>query len=150
MYWFLAREVLRLRGSVSCRRGVEWSVMPDIFFYRNAEEVEADEAAAAAQREAAAAAPAAETAYLGAPVDVQNSILSANAAAFPQGAMGGVPQGQPGTEYWAPDAAGMGMGAPMMMQGGVPPMQGQGWDPSLMAAGNQFARGLQGAPQYQQ
>lgn len=36
MWWLLAREVLRLRGAV--KRSVEWSVMPDLYFYRDAEE----------------------------------------------------------------------------------------------------------------
>merc|ERR1711874_536442 len=34
MWWFLAREVLRLRGSIS--RELPWEVMPDLFFYREA------------------------------------------------------------------------------------------------------------------
>ena len=32
MWWFLAREVLRLRGVIS--RDLPWEVMPDLFFYR--------------------------------------------------------------------------------------------------------------------
>merc|ERR1711910_189352 len=56
MWWFLAREVLRLRGSIS--RELPWDVMPDLFFYRDPEEAEKEEQA---RREAlaAAAAPAA-------------------------------------------------------------------------------------------
>merc|ERR1712078_329597 len=41
MWWFLAREVLRLRGSIS--RELQWDVMPDLFFYRDPEEAEKDE-----------------------------------------------------------------------------------------------------------
>ena len=37
MWWFLAREVLRLRGTIS--RDIPWDVMPDLFFYREPEEV---------------------------------------------------------------------------------------------------------------
>merc|ERR1711976_816288 len=38
MWWFLAREVLRLRGTIS--RELTWEVMPDLFFYRDPEEAE--------------------------------------------------------------------------------------------------------------
>jgi small subunit ribosomal protein SAe len=41
VYWFLAREVQRLRGTIS--RAEEWSVMPDLFFYRNLEEIRKQE-----------------------------------------------------------------------------------------------------------
>jgi len=41
MWWFLAREVLRLRGSIS--REFAWDVMPDLFFYRDPEELEKEE-----------------------------------------------------------------------------------------------------------
>merc|ERR1712128_107561 len=41
MWWFLAREVLRLRGSIS--RDMPWEVMPDLFFYRDPEEAEEEE-----------------------------------------------------------------------------------------------------------
>lgn len=59
MWWFLAREVLRLRGSIS--RELQWDVMPDLFFYRDPEDAEKDEQArqeALAATAAAAAAPA--------------------------------------------------------------------------------------------
>jgi small subunit ribosomal protein SAe len=45
MYWLLAREVLRLRGSIS--RSEPWNVMVDMFFYRDPEEAENKEEAAA-------------------------------------------------------------------------------------------------------
>lgn len=53
MYWMLAREVLRLRSTIS--RSQEWDVMVDLFFYRDPEEVEREEKEAAALREAQAA-----------------------------------------------------------------------------------------------
>jgi len=43
MWWLLAREVLRLRGSIPHGR---WNVMVDLFFYRDPEEAEKDEQAA--------------------------------------------------------------------------------------------------------
>jgi len=38
MYWFLAREVLRVRGEL--KRVDSWDVMVDLFFYRDPDEVE--------------------------------------------------------------------------------------------------------------
>lgn len=37
MWWMLAREVLRMRGSIS--RQIAWETMPDLYFYRDPEEV---------------------------------------------------------------------------------------------------------------
>ena len=39
IWWLLAREVLRLRGIIPDRT-TEWSVMPDLYFYRDPEEIE--------------------------------------------------------------------------------------------------------------
>eukprot|EP01137_Pigoraptor_chileana_P015469 Opistho-2@71432 len=44
MWWLLAREVLRLRGTIA--RNQPWEVMPDLYFYRDPEEAEKEEAAA--------------------------------------------------------------------------------------------------------
>jgi len=41
MLWFLAREVLRIRGSLV--RSETWDVMPDLFFYRDQEEAAKEE-----------------------------------------------------------------------------------------------------------
>eukprot|EP00126_Sphaerothecum_destruens_P014195 Sdes_comp24431_c0_seq1m22352 len=38
MWWFLSREVLRLRGTIS--RAQPWDVMPDLYFYRDPENEE--------------------------------------------------------------------------------------------------------------
>uniref|UniRef100_A0A8C2VSD8 40S ribosomal protein SA n=1 Tax=Chinchilla lanigera TaxID=34839 RepID=A0A8C2VSD8_CHILA len=49
MWWMLAREVLHMRGTVS--REHQWEVMPDLYFYRNPEEIEKEEQAAEFQGE---------------------------------------------------------------------------------------------------
>jgi len=46
MWWMLAREVLHLRGIIS--RKTPWEVMPDLYFYREPEDIEKEEQAAAA------------------------------------------------------------------------------------------------------
>ena len=54
LYWMLAREVLRLRGTIN--RTQPWDVMVDLFFYRDPEEVEQQAKDEAAAREEQAAA----------------------------------------------------------------------------------------------
>jgi len=41
IYWLLSREVMRLKGKLS--RSEDWSIMPDLFFYRNQEEIKKQE-----------------------------------------------------------------------------------------------------------
>jgi len=56
VWWLLAREVLRLRGTLN--RTEQWSIMPDLYFYRD---LEAEiKTAHAKEEEEAAAAPAGE------------------------------------------------------------------------------------------
>jgi small subunit ribosomal protein SAe len=52
LWWLLCREVLRLRGSVP-RTQDGWGVMVDMFFYRDPEEVEREQADALAAKQAA-------------------------------------------------------------------------------------------------
>lgn len=56
LWWMLAREVNRLRGNLP--RELPWDVMPDLFFYRKPEDIEAEEAAAELAAAAADEAPA--------------------------------------------------------------------------------------------
>ena len=58
MMWFLAREVLRIRGIVS--RDSEWEACVDLFFARDPKEIEESQKAAAEAAEAAAATAAEE------------------------------------------------------------------------------------------
>ncbi|XP_053462972.1 40S ribosomal protein SA-like [Nycticebus coucang] len=44
MWWMLAQEVLRMRGTIS--REHPWEVMPNLYFYRDPEEIEKEEQAA--------------------------------------------------------------------------------------------------------
>ncbi|KAL7417945.1 ribosomal protein S2, flavodoxin-like domain-containing protein [Mrakia frigida] len=48
IWWMLARETLRIRGTIS--RTEPWAVMPDMFFYRDPEEVEKEAADALAAK----------------------------------------------------------------------------------------------------
>lgn len=79
IYWLLAREVLRLRGSVS--RTSDWDVPVDLFFHRDIEELKKTEEEQAAKMEEAAATPA--PVYDEVVPDVAEAAFGADAAAAP-------------------------------------------------------------------
>ncbi|XP_006825592.1 small ribosomal subunit protein uS2-like [Saccoglossus kowalevskii] len=80
MWWFLSREVLRMRGTIS--REVPWDIMPDLYFYRDPEEVEKEEQAALekATKEEPAAAPYADQ-WGGQPATVESAASAVSAPA---------------------------------------------------------------------
>lgn len=49
MWWLLAREVLRIRGTLS--RDKPWNIMVDLFFYRDPEEIEKEEQQALTEKQ---------------------------------------------------------------------------------------------------
>lgn len=62
LYWLLAREILRMRGSV--KRSETWDVAVDLFFYRDPEELEkSEEVAATVHEESAPASAVVETVF---------------------------------------------------------------------------------------
>jgi len=98
MWWLLAREVLRLRGSITRDR---WKIMVDLFFYRDPEEAEKEEQA---QRELALASkPEVEVAV--APTVTDNWVTDAAVAAAGDGAEVVIPTGYVApTEDWSAEA----------------------------------------------
>jgi len=84
MWWMLAREVLRLRGTIS--RAQPWNVMVDLYFYRDPElEEKEEQEAAVAAANAAAAAAAVKTDYNVAPEEWADSPFEAPGNLAPQG-----------------------------------------------------------------
>jgi small subunit ribosomal protein SAe len=115
LFWLLAREVLRMRGSIV--RDAVWDVCPDLFFYRDPEELEKAEETAAANYEEPA------PAYV--PEEFVPAVPSAFDAAVPAAA-GGWDDGPAAVE---PAAGGWGAG------GAAAPAAG-GWDDAPVATTN--------------
>jgi small subunit ribosomal protein SAe len=120
MYWLLAREVLYLRNTI--QRGQPWDVMVDLFFYRDPDEIEKEEAAAAEDAAFNNYTPAIES---GEPADW------AAGAAAPEGDFGVSAPGEWGAD--TPAAAG-GWGA----EGGFDnSVTASGWDAATPAGEQQ-------------
>jgi len=107
MWWMLAREVLRLRGTIPRDR---WGVMVDLFFYRDPEEAEKEEQAAKEQAAIAGKALDAEQ-TITAPVMSENwpietpAVVAAAADVDPAAAPAFTPAAAaPVTEDWSAEA----------------------------------------------
>lgn len=93
--WMLAREVLRMRGTVS--RQLKWEVMVDLFFHRDPEEVDKETKAAAAAEQIPAAADPWGASIDQAPLPPFGAPVGAAPAALPPSSGGAAPS----TENWA-------------------------------------------------
>jgi len=129
-WWMLCRQLLKFRGKIP--PSAEWEIMPDLFFYRDLDEVEEqeqEEAAEPVEEWAQATAQPAEAAATGFADDAFTAFATDGdvpevwADLEYQDGAGAVPQPQAGAPVTA------GMPQPGMMQGqyaqsGYPPQQG--------------------------
>ncbi|KAL8293209.1 hypothetical protein RQP46_000903 [Phenoliferia psychrophenolica] len=107
IWWLLAREVLRIRGTVA-RTPDAWPVMVDMFFYRDPEEVERDLEGVAAAKAALLAGEAAEAAEPAQPdweISAGNAGIAAAASTLPSAEAGIDWAADQNTTSWADDAA---------------------------------------------
>ncbi|ORX88509.1 putative 40S ribosomal protein s0 [Basidiobolus meristosporus CBS 931.73] len=96
-YWMLAREVLRLRGTLT--RDAAWDVMVDMFFYRDPEEAEKEAAEAALEKEGNWEAPA-ETADWDVAGDVNPTVAAAATADWSADASDWASEAPAGQSSW--------------------------------------------------
>ncbi|KAJ6787985.1 hypothetical protein PWT90_10283 [Aphanocladium album] len=101
VWWLLAREVLRLRGTIYSRE-TPWDVMPDLYFYRDPE-AEAEEKAEEEKPEEEGPA-AIESGFQAAPGDWDSAAPGFSGAAA-TGAAGWDGAGATGEEWGAPGAS---------------------------------------------
>eukprot|EP00636_Phaeomonas_parva_P018044 CAMPEP_0118861336 /NCGR_PEP_ID=MMETSP1163-20130328/6903_1 /TAXON_ID=124430 /ORGANISM="Phaeomonas parva, Strain CCMP2877" /LENGTH=329 /DNA_ID=CAMNT_0006795141 /DNA_START=74 /DNA_END=1063 /DNA_ORIENTATION=- len=144
LYWLLAREVLRLRGSIS--RAEPWSTPVDLFFYRDPEELEKAEEAQAQEVDQTAAwnaAPQDPVADLGAGalgaapgVIPPAAGIDAAAAGFDAVGFAGPAAAAAGGEEWNMPAAPAAGAAPVAAPGVM-----DGWDGQAAAAAPAAATG---------
>jgi len=124
LFWLLAREVLRMRGTIQ-REGA-WDVPVDLFFYRDTEELEKADEAQAPEQEAPAGWGSPPVASEMAPIDyVSPTEGISNFDAPPPAAGGGWDAAAP-----EPAAAGGGWDAPAAAAGAS-----SGWDQPAAASG---------------
>ncbi|KDR75054.1 hypothetical protein GALMADRAFT_268597 [Galerina marginata CBS 339.88] len=122
IWWLLAREVLRLRGTIP-RTSDGWNVMVDMFFYRDPEEVEKQQ-----QEEAQAKLAAQQGAEVEAPTglsewDVTSGPQGGINPALAAGTLDWSADPQPGNTDWSAEPATGGWGAEAPVTSGT-----AGWD----------------------
>lgn len=122
VWWLLAREVLRLRGTIASREA-EWDVMPDLYFYRDPEAEENKDSAGVDETKV----PGADEVGTG-PVDSgfnnEWEVAGGNVPAF-NAASGGPAAAATG---WDAD------GADWAASGNAPAAGGEGWADQTAAA----------------
>jgi small subunit ribosomal protein SAe len=133
----LAREVLRLRGTLASRE-TEWDVMTDLYFYRDPEAEENKDSSGADESKV----PGADEVGTG-PVDTGFGDEWAAGTAGPGGAFAASNlTGAAGGASWDADggewAAGGGEGAAATAGEAAKPAEGAGWSGEQAAGGDQW------------
>jgi len=124
IWWMLAREVLRLRGTIP-RTSDGWNVMVDMFFYRDPEEVEKQQQEEAAAKQSAAVGELEPAAGMG-DWDVSAAPQAGGinpALAQEGGALDWAADSTPGPTDWSAEPTGAVGG-----WGADAPAQSSGWD----------------------